>query len=161
MNPSAIMPHVRSIDAPPVTSERTTGGNGSSLEGRPTHTARNTMSASGKHESGRKKARVSAAIFLADTPVLPALLPLGASPLSFIVGDMWNYDMGIWAFWFRALWVQASGVMLVVSGLPGEAEAMFIYLADSITNERFKNTDTLCFLCRHGKLACQHLRWYR
>ena len=45
--------------------------------------------------------------------------------------------------------------------MPGEAEAVFIYLAKfSITNKRFKNADTLYFLGRHGKLACRHLRWY-
>jgi hypothetical protein len=70
-----------------------------------------------------------------------------------------------------------SGVMLVglkkrrrlgfnlvynVEWMPGEAEAVFIYLAKfSITNKRFKNADTLYFLGRHGKLARWHLRWCR
>jgi len=121
------MPHVRSIDAPPVTSERTTGGKGSSLEGRPAHIARSTMSANGKQERGREKARVSTTIFLVDTPVLLALLPLGACLLSLIVGG----DVRI--LFLRAV---GSGLMLVrragtLSGCRLKPRlCMFVYFAE-------------------------------
>ena len=89
VNPSAIIPHIISMDAPPVTSKRTTGGKGRSFEGLPAQKARKSRSASAKHARGRKKDMVSRAIFLPDTPVLPALLPPGRWVfLIFIVRDM-------------------------------------------------------------------------
>lgn len=83
MKPNATMLHVIRIDAPPVKKERNTGGNGRSLEDRPSHKVRSARSNNGKHKTGKKKAKVSSAIFLADTRVLP---PLGVSPLDSVVG---------------------------------------------------------------------------
>ena len=104
MKPNATMPHETRIDAPPVNTERNIGGNGRLLEGRPSHEARNARSNSGKHKTGRKKARISSAIFVADTRVLPPLLPLGVSLLSSVTGicgyGRFGFDVG-------------SGVMLV------------------------------------------------
>lgn len=126
MKPNATTLHVIKIDAPPVRKERSTGGNGRSLEGRPSHKARNARSNSGKHKTGKKKVMMSTPIFLADTPDLGLLLPLGVSLLSSVVG--------IWAlsFSFRCGFRRNVGGLeekevvcfKPLNGwMPGEAEA--------------------------------------